>query len=590
MARRVLSGIAASKGIGIGKCLIIRSEEMEDEREGQTHIRRPSEPEKETELFRSAVSKVESELQEIKKNTEIAAGIDAANIFEAQLLMLKDPSFTADVERRIHHEHLQAAEAVKQSSTSMKGKFSALSNKYIRERAEDMTDIESRLMDLLQSEQWNLESLKRRAEGSREKIILVSQRLAAAAIPYFGKRLLAGIVTETGSGTSHLSIVARSMNVPAVLGVENVVRELKGGEVILVDGTNGHVAVNPSDAEISQAMKGIESTHNAEPLSWEPTETIDKHRIQVLASVEDLRSVEEASTSGAEGIGLFRTEFLYFDRGSPPTEDELYEVIRKSIGLMSGRRFVVRTLDIGGDKKPNYIDFPKERNPLLGLRGIRFSLKNPSLLESQLAAILRAGANSDVWIMFPMISTINELISAKQVVEKAKNKLRQQSIAFSPNVRIGIMIETPSSALLADKFAEEADFFSIGTNDLVQYALVADRENENVADVADPLEPSVLRLIQQTITAAHSRKRHVGICGEMAADLEAIPILIGLGLDELSVNPSSVGRVKKMIQSTRLSESRRAASKAVSMSSALEIRDYMSKKFQTELKRVRETT
>ena len=591
LSRRVLSGIASSKGIAVGKCLILGNEEREeDKRDRDSEMRRILAPDEEVKLFRSAVKHVEEELEQIKKDIGADARADAANVLEAQLLMLNDPVFADDVERRIHTGQFTSIEAIKQSVTHVKEKFASLSSGYIRERVEDIADIESRLVETLRGKHEDLDQLKNKVRMNGNQIVLVSQRLAAATIAHLGKELLAGIVTETGSNTSHLAIVAGSLGIPAVLGVENAVLELRDGELLLVDGTRGQVIANPYEGEEREARKLSKPTSSAKSLSWEPTETADRHRIQVFANVEDLGSVEQASMSGAEGIGLFRTEFLYFGRNSIPDEEELYNVIRKSIGLMRGRRLVIRTLDIGGDKKPSYIDFPEEKNPLLGLRGIRFSLKNPSLLESQLSAILRAGAEGDIWVMFPMISTINELVSAKQIAEQAKMKLKEKSVTFNTQIRIGIMIETPSAALMADKLAEETDFFSIGTNDLVQYALVADRENKNVSDVADPLEPSVLRLIQQTTNAAHSKKRHVGICGEMAADLETIPILIGLGLDELSVNPSSVLAVKKMIQSVKFSKCRKAASKALSMSTALEIRSYIGDTFRTELARGREAT
>jgi phosphotransferase system enzyme I (PtsI) len=547
-------------------------------------------PEEEAELFRSAVKLVAEDLEQIKGNVEVDAGADTAGIFEAQLLMLRDPIFADDVERKIRTQQLTAMEAIRQSAASVRGKFSSLSNEYIRERAEDMTDIESRLIAALRGKHEDLDYLKKRAKRNSYQTILVSQRLAAATIAHLGKKLLAGIVTETGTRTSHLAIVARSLGIPAVLGVENIVKGLTDGELLLIDGARGQVIVNPNDEEEREARKRTKRVSNAKTFGWEPTKTLEGHSVQVFANVGDLQSVEEASKSGAEGIGLFRTEFLYFGRESLPDEDELYNVIRKSIELMQGRRLVIRTLDIGGDKKPSYIDFPEERNPLLGLRGIRFSLKNPSMLKCQLSAILRASTEGDIWVMFPMISTINELIEAKQITDQVKVKLKEKNLAFGPRVKIGAMIETPSAALTADTLAREADFFSIGTNDLVQYALVADRENEHVSSIADPLEPSVLKLIRHTAEAAHSKKRHVGICGEMAADPEAIPILIGLGLDELSVNPSSIVTVKKLIQSIKFSKSKKAASKALSMNDALEIRSYIRTTFQAELEVGREAT
>jgi phosphotransferase system enzyme I (PtsI) len=558
----------------------MRSEQRkEEERERDLEARGLSAPEEEVELFESAVTLVGRELQQIKMEVEVDAGADAGGIFEAQLLMLKDPLFTGDVEKRIRTKLLSAEKAVRQSVTYLREKFSSLSGDYIRERGEDITDLGSRLIETLRGKHDNLDSMKEGAERERGGIILASRNLAAATIAHFGRKLLAGIVAETGSETSHVAIVARSLGIPAVLGVNNIIQELRGGELILIDGVKGEVTINPFEDEAREAEKLMQSATAETAMSWEPTETIDRHRVQVFANVADLRSVQEASRSGAEGIGLFRTEFLYFDRGSPPDDDELYEVIRKSVRLMRGKTVIVRTLDIGVDKKPTYMQSPEEKNPILGLRGIRFSLRNPSLLESQLSAILRASVEGDIWIMFPMVSTMRELSDAKEILERAKKKAKEKSTPFNPNVKIGMMVETPSAALMTDKFADEADFFSIGTNDLVQYALAADRENENVSAVADPLEPSVLRLIRLTVNNAHIKKRHVGVCGEMAADLDAVPILVGLGLDELSVNPSSIQPVKKMIQSIRFTETEKAAAEVLSMGSAIEIRKYSREMF-----------
>jgi phosphotransferase system enzyme I (PtsI) len=583
MSRQVFRGIGASKGLGSGKCLLLGVDESQGGKATRTlKLSGFSSPEEEIALLESAIVHVEEELHQIRDRVESDAGKDASGIFDAQLLMLRDPLFIDDVKKRIRAKLIAAQLAVAQSVAYLQEKFSTLSGEYMRERGEDIRDVGMRVIEVLRGKHEDLDTLREQAQRRGDRIVLVSSSLAAATIAHFGRKLLGGIVAETGSRTSHLAIVARSLKIPAVLGVERIVQKLKGGEVILVDGNEGQVIVNPLEDEVVKAQKETDSAVVEVTSGWEATATLDGRRVQVFANVADLEGVEEASLSGAEGIGLFRTEFLYFNRDSLPSEDELYQVMKKTLELMKGRTVIVRTLDIGGDKKPSYIEFPTEKNPALGLRGIRFTLKNPSLFETQIAAILRATTYGDIWIMFPMISTVKELREAKKIVEQAKARLGKKNITINAGIKTGIMVETPSAALLTKQLATEADFLSLGTNDLVQYAFATDRENENVAS-GDPLEPSVLRLIQMTIQEGHLMKRHVGMCGEMAADSDAVPILVGLGLDEFSVDPSRVQAVKKEIQFLRFSEASKAASEALLMDSAIEVRKYSQKTFRTKL-------
>jgi phosphotransferase system enzyme I (PtsI) len=582
LSRRVFVGIGVSKGVAIGKCVLLKSEEKRGEAGGIFASEKISSSVDEADRFASAVERVKQELQSAKLKVASEGGKEPGEIFEAQILMLEDPLFMSEVINRIRDDQLTAEEAVSQTAENLTQRFSTLSSTYMRERSDDIRDLCSRLVDILRGGLERIAMFVERLKREGARVVLASENLAAATIAHFGKNLLAGVVAETGSSTSHLAIVARSLGIPTVLGVKNLVRDLKDGEEVLVDGDKGELVVNPTEAETKKRVLRTEIGSVETVLSMEPTATTDGHRVKVFANVSNLEGVREAVSSGAEGVGLFRTEFLYFERVTPPTEEELLDVMNQTVSIMQGKTVIVRTLDIGGDKKPTYIDFPEEKNPALGLRGIRYNLKNPSLLETQIAAILRASTEGDLWIMFPMISTLREAKETKSLVEKVKLRLSKTGVPFNRNTKIGIMIETPSAALMSDKLAAEMDFFSIGTNDLVQYTLAADRENENVSSFADPLEPSVLRLIKQTIDSAHARNRHVGMCGELAADLDAVPILLGMGLDEFSVDPSSIQHVRQRLMSLSYVEAKEAASLVLSLDSAEDARACSKGFFSTE--------
>jgi phosphotransferase system enzyme I (PtsI) len=576
----IFKGIGVSKGVAVGKCVLLRSEEKKGEGGGTSAGEKISSSVDEADRFASAVERVKQELQSVKVKVAGEAGKDAGEIFEAQILMLEDPLFISEVINRILDDQLTAEEAVSQTAEHLTQRFSTLSSTYMRERSDDIRDLCSRLVDILKGRHERIAMLAEKVKKEGARVVLASENLAAATIAHFGKNLLAGVVAETGGSTSHLAIVAKSLRIPTVLGVKNIVRELKDGDEVLVDGDKGEVIVNPTEAETKKRMLVTEMSSVETVLSVEPTATTDGHRVKVFANVANLEGVTEAVSSGAEGVGLFRTEFLYFEREAPPSEEELFNVMKQSVSIMQGKTVIVRTLDIGGDKKPSYIEFPKEKNPALGLRGIRYCLRIPSLLKTQIAAILRAGIGADVWIMFPMVTTVKELKQAKQLVEEVKHALTKKGTSFNANTKVGIMIETPSAALMSDQLALEADFFSIGTNDLVQYTMAADRENDSVSAIADPLEPSVLRLIKQTIDNAHTRNLPVALCGEMAADTDAVPLLLGFGLDEFSVDPSNIQVIRRVIQSLRYSETKETALEALRLESASEIRLYLRKRYQ----------
>jgi phosphotransferase system enzyme I (PtsI) len=570
----VLRGIGVSIGVSIGRCLLLEFHEGEPGQgkvlSGDTQV---TSPEEEADRFALAVEEVKKELQRIGNKIGVEADPDVASIFEAQVLMLEDPLFMSQVINGIHDDQLTAEEAVNQTMKELKKRFSGLSP-YMRQRGEDVGALGARLIDVLMGRHEHIPALAERIKRERVSVVLASRNVAAATIAQFERSFIAGIVTEEGSMTSHLAIMARSLKIPTVAGVKEVTRQLKDGDQILVDGDRGEVIISPTEAEVQNRIRPLE-TGAAKTVSDKASATTrDHHTVQVFANVANSDEVKEALRNGAEGIGLFRTEFLYFNRENPPTENELFNIFKQSASIMKGKTIIVRTLDIGGDKKPTYLKFPDEKNPMLGLRGIRYSLRNPSLMETQISAVLRASAYGDMRIMFPMISTVDEFMEAKSLEEKVKKRLERKGALLGSKVEVGIMIETPSAALVSDRLAKEADFLSIGTNDLVQYTLAADRENENVAANADPLDPSVLKLIQETIDNGHARSRHVGMCGEMAADIDAVPILLGMGLDEFSVDVSNIDQVKRNVRSISYTESRKAASEVVKMDSARQVRSY----------------
>jgi len=583
LSRRVLSGAGVSPGVGVGRCLLVKEEKRETaEKRGSASKPNASE---ETARFKLASDRVKKELQEIKAKIDRDAGKDVGAVFEAQLLILEDPLFVGDVNRRILAKALTAEEAVKQAIDSLKKRFSFLTSDYMRERGEDVRDVGLRVLDALKGKQTVSALMEKTKTAESKKVVIVSDNLAPSTVAQFSRNMLAGIVTETGGPTSHLAIVAKSLIIPAVFKVNGATKQLAEKEVLVVDGGKGRVIASPSKLEVSKYLRDVISPVFAPSPSVRsivtsgPTQTRDRRSVQIFANVSDLEGLRNALNGGAEGIGLFRTEFLYLGRSAPPSEDELVDIMKQIVSIMPGKTIVVRTLDIGGDKKPDYVEFPLEKNPALGLRGTRFSLSNPLLFKTQISAILRANKAGQLRIMFPMISTMTEVKGAKRLMDEVKNELSERGCSFNTNTKVGVMIETPSAALQSDKLAKEVDFFSIGTNDLVQYTLAADRENENLVSIADPLEPSVLRLIQQTIINAHLSKRPVGMCGEMAADIEAIPILLGMGLVEFSVDPSKLQVVRTTIGSLSYEETTETIDDILAMESAKQVREYSRRKF-----------
>jgi phosphotransferase system enzyme I (PtsI) len=393
------------------------------------------------------------------------------------------------------------------------------------------------------------------------------------------KDLVLGFCTEAGGSTSHTAILARGLGIPAVVGLGDAVAEIKTGENLVIDGDAGEIVIDPDKKSLNQykerKKRFLEVQAEAEAISHQPAVTTDGHQVEVVGNIGSVDDVQPALLSGAEGIGLLRSEFLYLERSSLPTEEEQYQSYKTIADAFGDRPVILRTLDVGGDKEIPYIDLPVEDNPFLGVRAIRLCLSRPDIFKPQLRAALRAGWGNNLKLMFPMVATVDDVLQARQVLEECRQELRDEGQKVAEKMDIGIMIEIPSAAILADQLADEVDFFSIGTNDLSQYTLAADRTNAHVATIASGFQPAVFRLIKTVIDAAHNKGKWVGLCGEMAGELLAIPILLGLGLDEFSMNPPAIPFAKRLIRSISMEHAKKIAQKALSLKSDAEIRQYI---------------
>lgn len=559
----MLKGIAASSGVAIGKALVIAENEIEVER------RIVEDKEDEVSKLQNAVETAKVQLEKIKEVAKEKLGEDKAQVFEAHLMMLEDPELIGAVESQITTEGVCAEYALKVTVDMFVSMFEAMDNEYMRERAADIRDVGKRILNIL----MGVEAASI-AEIDRECIIVIYD-LTPSDTAQMDKEKVLGFATDIGGRTSHSAIMARSLEIPAVVGLSNITTTVKSGDMLILDGEEGIVIVNPDEetiakyrekqAKIAEYKKELATLKDAESI------TIDGRKVELAANIGTPSNVEGALKNGAEGVGLFRTEFLYMDKESLPTEDEQFEAYKAVLEGMGGRPVVIRTLDIGGDKKLPYLKIDEEMNPFLGYRAIRLCLDRKDIFKTQLRALFRASVYGNLKIMFPMISGVAELRQAKAVVEEVKAELRNEGIAISDNVEIGIMIEIPSAAVISDLLAKEVDFFSIGTNDLIQYTCAVDRMNEKISYLYDPFHPAVLRLIKTVIDNAHKEGKWVGMCGEMAGDARITPVLLGFGLDEFSMSASSILNARKLIRSLRYEDAKVMADEILNMPTSEEI-------------------
>lgn len=562
-------GIGASPGIASGRVFLHSKNEFPIE---NTAIS-PGDVDKEIERFEAALSRATEEIKRIEEATRQTLGDDRADIFASHVLLLNDPEYVAAIKEKVKTEGICAAAATQEITDFYCSLFSAIEDPYLREREADLRDISRRLLRELAG--LPADSLAHLTEP----VVLFVHDLMPSDTAQLDKSKVVGFAAAMGSITSHAVIMARSMELPAVVGLQDITEKVRSGDVVILDGNDGIILVNPScdDIEVYRLKQKKFEQHQIDLKKGihEPTVTADGTTVKVAANIGHPTDAKLAFHNGAEGIGLYRTEFLYMGRHELPTEEEQFEAYKTVAVLFGTKSVIIRTLDIGGDKELSCLDLPKEKNPFLGYRAIRLCLDRKDLFRTQLRAILRASVYGNVKLMYPMIATLGELQAANEILAEVKEELVLEKIPFNSHIETGIMIEIPAAAVLADQFAKEADFFSIGTNDLIQYTMAADRMSEKVANLYQPLNPAVLRLIQGVVRAAHSQGKHVGLCGEMAGDPVAIPLLVGLGVDELSMGAGSILQARALLRRLTVSEAKSIAAVVMEMKSSHEIEDYI---------------
>lgn len=532
-------GIAASKGYSIGKAYIQEHEEIIITDEKVSDIAG------EKEKLHIALEASKVQLEKIKEKAAKEMGEEKAAVFEAHITLLDDPEFSGQMEAEIENNSLNAMKAVEGVTNTFVMIFESMDDEYMRERAADIKDVSKRIIANLAGKGGDAFSI------TEENTIVVAHDLTPSDTAQLDRSKVIAFLTNIGGRTSHSAIMARTLEIPAVVGLGDITTSVKAGDTIIVDGINGDVIINPDNATIEEYKAKRENflKEQEELRKLVDVKTVTKagKRVEVCGNIGKPEDVHQVLANGGDGIGLFRTEFLYMDRDSAPTEDEQYESYKYVLEKMEGKQVVIRTLDIGGDKTLPYLPLPQEMNPFLGYRAIRLCLDRKEVFKVQLRALLRASIYGNLAVMFPMISGLEEFEAAKEVVEECKAELKAEGKEYSDKIQWGIMVEIPAAAVYADELAKHVDFFSIGTNDLIQYTLAADRMSEKVSYLYNPMHPAVLRLIKMTIDGAHKHGKWVGMCGEMAGDETAIPTLVEYGLDEFSMSASSMLNAKKLI-------------------------------------------
>ncbi|HGL3423311.1 TPA: phosphoenolpyruvate--protein phosphotransferase [Staphylococcus aureus] len=561
---KLIKGIAASDGVAIAKAyLLVEPDLTFDKNEKVTDV------EGEVAKFNSAIEASKVELTKIKNNAEVQLGADKAAIFDAHLLVLDDPELIQPIQDKIKNENANAATALTDVTTQFVTIFESMDNEYMKERAADIRDVSKRVLShILGVELPNPSMID-------ESVVIVGNDLTPSDTAQLNKEFVQGFATNIGGRTSHSAIMSRSLEIPAIVGTKSITQEVKQGDMIIVDGLNGDVIVNPTEDELiayqDKRERYFADKKELQKLRDADTVTVDGVHAELAANIGTPNDLPGVIENGAQGIGLYRTEFLYMGRDQMPTEEEQFEAYKEVLEAMGGKRVVVRTLDIGGDKELSYLNLPEEMNPFLGYRAIRLCLAQQDIFRPQLRALLRASVYGKLNIMFPMVATINEFREAKAILLEEKENLKNEGHDISDDIELGIMVEIPATAALADVFAKEVDFFSIGTNDLIQYTLAADRMSERVSYLYQPYNPSILRLVKQVIEASHKEGKWTGMCGEMAGDETAIPLLLGLGLDEFSMSATSILKARRQINGLSKNEMTELANRAVDCATQEEV-------------------
>jgi phosphoenolpyruvate-protein phosphotransferase (PTS system enzyme I) len=562
----VFRGIPVSAGVCRGKILVLGTRQHSIAKRTLAD----GAAAEEVSRLEKALIQTRQEILDVQRRVSKAMGAAEGSIFDAHLLVLEDRTLIDEVVRMINEQKVNAEYAFHTVAERYAATLATIEDEYLRERAGDMRDVTTRVLNRLlgQDDEPGLRQLK-------EPVIVISHDLTPSTTAQMDRSKVLGFATDIGSKTSHTAIMARSLRIPAVVGMKNASDELESGQYALLDGFNGIVIINPTDQTLFEygqlIRKQVTLEEKLRDLLDKPAVTLDGQRIFLSANIEQAEDVAAVKDSGAEGVGLFRTEYLYIGRDHLPTEEEQYQAYRKVAAALKPQAVIIRTFDLGGDKFLSHLQVPTEMNPFLGWRAIRFCLQQRDIFRNQLRAILRASADGNVKMMYPMISGLDELNQANALVEEYKGELRREGIPFDENMDIGAMIEIPSAALIAGALAKRLKFFSIGTNDLIQYSLAVDRMNEKIAHLYEPTHPAIVHLIKTTVEAAHRNKIWVGVCGEIAGDPVLTPLLLGLGVDELSAAPPLVPQVKYMVRRLKAAEAKQLAEFALDCESGSEI-------------------
>ncbi|MCJ7689623.1 MAG: phosphoenolpyruvate--protein phosphotransferase [Clostridiaceae bacterium] len=563
----MLKAISASFGIAIGTALVIKEEAVE------VKSCKVDDTECELSRFNNALQEAITQLEKITEDIKENLGSEKAEIFEAHLMMLQDPEFIGGIQKKITDEKFNAEYSLQTVGDETAAIFEAMENKYMTERAADIKDVSKRVLNILMG-------IKAASIADiQEECILIAKDLTPSDTAQINKAKILGFATEIGGKTSHTAIIARSLELPAVVGAGSGLQKIKDGDLIVLDGEQGIVIINPDEKTLNEYKAKREEflelkSQLLKYVSMEST-TLDGKTVELAANIGSVEDVENVLKNGAEAIGLFRTEFLYMAKDALPTEEEQFDTYKSVLEKMDKKPVIIRTLDIGGDKKLNYLPLDEEMNPFLGYRAIRICLDRTDIFITQLRALLRASTYGTLKIMFPMISGLQELKMAKKILQNCKDELKSENVAFDENVEVGIMIEIPSAAVMSDVLAKEVDFFSIGTNDLIQYTLAVDRMNEKIAYLYDFYHPGVLRLIKTVIDNGHKAGIMVGMCGEMAGITELIPVLLGFGLDEFSMSASSILRARKTVTEASYEECIKLTEPVLSFGDSDKIKEFL---------------
>jgi phosphoenolpyruvate-protein phosphotransferase (PTS system enzyme I) len=567
----IFPGVGVSRGIAIGPVFQFRKVSLEFE----TYT--PQDTAEEWERFQAAVDITRDRLTDIYNRAVGSLGTDEAAIFQAHLTILDDPDLHDSIREKIFVGSVNAESALKEVAEGYCQQLESLEDEYFRARATDIRDVSDSCLKVL------LNVAETAQAALKEASIIISAELTPSDCLLIDKSMILGFCTIEGGPTSHTTILARSLGVPALVGVGEDVLAIENGGLAILDGFKGELVVDPDpdcqeyylrlkDSQDEQLAKALIETH-------QPAITLDGHRVKMMANVGDDAGAQEAVSYGAEGVGLLRTEFIYFQRTNIPDEQTQYQIYRQIVDTMGDRPVILRTLDIGGDKQLPYLDLPYELNPFLGVRGIRLCLRNLDLFRPQLRAAIRAGSGRELLLMFPMVTKASELREARRMFEACRAELLEEGVPVAEHMEIGIMVEIPAAALLADHLADEVDFFSIGTNDLSQYTLAVDRTNASLSDLVNAFDPSVLRLVSMVVNAAHTKGKLVGVCGELAGEPLAIPILVGLGVDELSMNPPAIPIAKQIVRSLTFSGSKELAGRVLELETSAQVQECVKEHF-----------